>query len=117
MVDAVEESVVDSFTLKSEKFPNLSIAGQVKYSNKDFIFIQITNAKNAAYLQSKINQPYDVHFHMSTMNRVVFQQQHCALGWIIEHDLFDVLINNPKYDYIPRVSTDAEFIEQNYAFR
>lgn len=117
MVDAVEESVVDSFTLRCATFPNLAIGGQVKGSNKDLIFVQITDPKNAKYLQSKINQTYDMHFHISQVNRVVFQQQHCALEWIVEHDLFDMLINNRAYDFVPPNADPIGIDGGSYAFR
>lgn len=115
MIDAVEESLVDNFTLKCAQFPNLAITGQIKGSNKDMIFVQISDAKNSQYLQSKPNQSYSIHFHISQVNRVAFQQQHNALEWIAEHDLFDILINNPKYDLIP--THPIEDAEQNYVFR
>lgn len=118
MIDAVEESLVDSFTLKSNIFPTLSIAGQIKTSNKDFIFIQISETKDAKYLQNKcLIDVYDIHFNISSVNRVAYQQQHFALDWIVEHDLFDILINNPKYFYTGENLNDRKFNVQDYAFR
>lgn len=115
MIDAVEESIVDSFTLYCSDFPNLAIAGQIKGCNKELIFVVI-DQKQCSYLQSKPNQLYNIHFNLSQANRVAFQQQHSALYWMQEHDLFDVLINNPRYDFVPANTDPVETEGKCYEF-
>lgn len=96
MYEAADDSILDWFTLKPNPTKrNIAISGQVKGCNKDFIFVDIAE-ENVDYLKRNCNiESYDIHFHI---NRVPFQLQHNALEWTRKHNLFNQLINNPKYD-------------------
>lgn len=114
MVEAVDDSILDCFTLKPR--PNradISISGQIKASNKEFIFVEIVQ-EHVAYLKRNCEiESYDIHFHI---NRVPFQLQRNALDLIANHNLFQHLINNPKYDEYAKEETEL-FREESYTFR
>lgn len=114
MVEAVEESIVDCFTLKSAQSSNVSLGGQIKASNKDFIFIEITERDHSEYLQRNIHRTYDICFHV---NRLPFQLQHHALDWIESHRLFNVFVNNPSCEVVDRDFYGAAVSEESYVFR
>lgn len=101
MVEAVEESIVDSFILKPSEDENdlnvyqrVNISGQIKGINKDFIFVEISET-HLEYLKNNCHKKYNISFQL---NLLTFQLQHNALKWIRNHNLFHILVNNPKYD-------------------
>lgn len=118
MAEAAEESILDCFTLIPRKSPNVSLGGQVKGCNKEFIFIEITEKEHSDYLRANLHQFYDIIFHV---NRVPFQLQHYALEWIESHRLFNVLLNNPKFEIVDfnlfGTQRSNELIDENYVFR
>lgn len=72
LIEAVDESIIDCFTLRPSN-PLLSgyvIDGQVKTSNKDFIFVQITENEHCNYISYHPDRCYDIFFHV---NRTTFQ--------------------------------------------
>lgn len=115
MADAVEESIVDSFTLKpvlSEEEKrcrfrtNISIYGQIKGINKDFIFIEINDQHYADYVKQNCSRrSFDIYFQLNIMT---FQLQHNALNWMRLHKLFDLLVNNPEYNSLSAMSNYSE---------
>lgn len=56
------------------------------------------------------HQNYDVTFYS---NRLVFQLQHQVLKWLKNHDLFNVLIQNPEYKMFPN-RQNREYFEREY---
>lgn len=97
LVEGVEESAVDCFTLKpfNDRIHCPIISGQVKTCNKEFIFVEITELDHCTYLLKHPDRVYDIFFHV---NRVIFQLQHNALDWIMNHQLFHLFVNSPEYD-------------------
>lgn len=97
MIDAVEESLVDCFTLKPSN-PLIScvpIVGHIKTCNKDFIFVEIAEREHCNYILNHPDRTFDIFFHV---NRVTFQLQHYALDWMVKHQLFQLFVNSPKYE-------------------
>lgn len=105
LFEAVDESVVDCFTLKLSNPPYLPISfgGHVKTGNKDFIFVEIMEnifhddfkPRRGDFFLPSPKRHYDIFFHI---NRTPLQLQHFALRWIGEHKLFNVFVNSPMYD-------------------
>lgn len=112
MVEACDDTILDCFTLKS-KSSTRCISGQVRGCNKDYIFVEI-GEEHFEYLKSHCNvELYDIFFHI---NRIIYQLQHYALDLLFNRNLFNVLINNPKYN---RFSTKMVNLdeEKRYTFR
>ncbi|XP_031626698.1 putative helicase mov-10-B.2 isoform X2 [Contarinia nasturtii] len=107
MVEAVDENILDHFTLKPIKTSrifnkNISIPGSIKGCNKKYIFVKI-DEDGFDYLRRHCKWTFfDISFHM---NRTIFQLQHNALEWIEDHQLFSLLIKNPTYDVKQRVTS------------
>lgn len=117
LVEAVEESLVDHFILKPVHASHMSIEGQIKSCNKDYIFMSIKEKDQFNYLKGNAERLYDISFHV---NRMPYQLQHFALEWIGDHAIHNVLVNNPQYDIKVRdVDSDELFsvFRQNYIFR
>lgn len=132
MAEAIDESIVDSFTLKpiltdaeklnsdqrmrrySEK--HSSIYGQIKGINKEFIFLEINDQHFAEYVRKNCDcRHFDIYFQL---NLTTYQLQHNALEWMVNHHLFDSLVDNPHYNSIrlaidtidhPTVGIDYDF--------
>lgn len=117
LIDAVDESAVDCFTLKPSN-PLIScpiIGGHVKTCNKEYIFVEITESEHCKYLANHPDRIYDIFFHV---NRVTFQLQHYALQWMINHQLFAVFVNSSAYDRDEwNFNVCEPVIETNYPFR
>lgn len=116
MIEAVEESAVDCFTLKPSN-PLIScvpMAGHIKTCNKDFIFIEITEREHCNYILNHPDRSFDIFFHV---NRVTFQLQHYALDWMAEHQLFNLFVNSPKYDTHGRNLDGSATDDDDYTFR
>lgn len=123
MAEAVQESILDSFTLVSKPddgkskliTSNIQIPGQIKGINKEFIFLKIDDESHVNLVKSLCNDhTFNIYFRMNSMT---YDLQHQALKWMNSHSLFDSLVNNPKYNVdIPSVhsSANAEF---GYNFR
>lgn len=124
MAEAVEESILDSFTLKpvfsdeekssSRIRTNVSIYGQIKGINKDFIYIEINDQYFADYVKENCRRrSFDIYFQLNIMT---FQLQHNALKWMRLHNLFDQLINNPKYSLLS-IMMNHQCVGENYELR
>lgn len=123
MADGIEESIIDNFTLRAvftleeimySKFkPNVSICGQIKTTNKEFIFVEINDRRHAEHIRRNYNRKFDIFFQL---NVFAFQLQHNALRWIHKHNLFNILINNPKYDSVD-IEDYCSHAERDYYFR
>lgn len=61
----------------------------------DFIFIKIIDGfEDLLSCCKKDEQLFNINFHI---NRITYQLQHNALKWVKKHELFPILINNPRY--------------------
>lgn len=96
MADGVQESMLDSFTLKPVDSPHLSISGQVKHCTKDYIFVEIADRLHLDLLNNQ-RKKYDIIFHV---NRQTYQLQHYALECLVKKKLFDSFLKHPVYDCI-----------------
>lgn len=128
MAEAIEESILDSFTLKpilteGEKFARLSnprikkkdilIYGQIKGINKNDIFIEINDQHYADYIKDNCQRRhFDIYFQLNIMT---YQLQHNALKWLKLHNLFDLLIDHP--DYNAYTSGTKDNLVADYKFR
>lgn len=109
--DAVNENLLDFFTLTAVKSPtdsntdpnfiplsadtSLSVTGQIKSCNKYYIFVRFTG-ESLGFMSNghNLNRKFNIAFHV---NRTPFQLEHNVLERMRELDLFDCLINNPLY--------------------
>lgn len=118
LFDAVEESLVDGFTLKpSNQLIQCAtpIVGQIKTCNKEFIFVEIPEAEHRKYVQNHPDRVYDIFFHV---NRGPFQLQHYALHWLVKHQLFQQFVNSQAYDCDGwNFDVRSAAAEPNYSFR
>lgn len=69
----------------------ISLNGKIKRRESGKIYVEIFNAN-----KWDSQEQYDIAFEI---NRIVYQLQHNALEFIQKHRLFDILINNPSYQY------------------
>lgn len=128
MAEAINESIVDSFTLKPiltdeekqfrmrnpRKKIDISIFGQIKGINKDFIFLEINDEHYAEYVRNNCDRlHFDIYFQL---NLTTFQLQHNALEWIVRHGLFDLLVNSLEYNRTVD-TTDYPLVDIDYEFR
>lgn len=118
LAQAVEESIVDYFTLKPSNplIGGIVIEGRIKTNNKDFIFVEVIEPEHRRYLLNHPQRNYDIFFHV---NRLTFQLQHNALEMIVDHQLYHLFINSSKYDDRRR-NFDMNYtppIKDDYAFR
>lgn len=125
MAEAINESIVDSFTLEpiltdAEKQFNprkkidISIFGRIKGINKDFIFLEINDEHYAEYVGNNCGRRhFDIYFQLNLTN---FQLQHNALEWMVQHRLFDLLVNSPEYNRTVD-TTDYPLVDIDYEFR
>lgn len=92
----VEESLIDHFTMQSSHgyHPVVVASGQVKGSDKAFIYIEIIE-EDFDFVHTNCDKQYfDIEFHI---NRGPYQIQHRALEYVEKHNVHTMLINNPKY--------------------
>lgn len=117
MTEAIQESILDHFTLKSVRNSQISISGRIKGMNREYIFVEIGSDEGLNGCQSLLKRYgdkwYDISFHI---NRTPFQLQHYALK-CMNDDLFDALINNPNFDNAIVNNDCNSSIEYNYDFR
>lgn len=73
------------------------VSGQIKRSDKDYIYVEITEEDLHSFMSICDKQCFDISFHM---NRVGYQLQHRALDYMEQHGLHSILINNKQYDSI-----------------
>lgn len=96
IVDGLNENMLDHFTLTNPKWRG-SIDGRIKYnSEKELIIVEISE-ESVEYVETTIG--YNIEFHV---NRLPFQVQHRALDFVKNHNLVEILINNPEYDQSPK---------------
>lgn len=108
---AIED--ITGFTIKPSQFNLPSLP-----SNCQFSGIVMSYDKIKKIIRLKINEglsgmleyhweraEYDIEF---SSNRLTFKLQHHALKWMKEHDLFDVLINNPIYNEYPSQNNEQK---------
>lgn len=117
MIEAVEESAVDCFTLKPSNplICCVPLAGHIKTCSKDFIFVEITEREHCNYVLNHPDRSFDIFFHV---NRVTFQLQHYALEWIQEHQLFNLFVNSSQYNSNTNDWTfDGPATDVDYTFR
>lgn len=98
---AIDESLLDLFVLKPHKQTDFddelyrSYEGQIKRKSADKIFVEMSDECFSQFGDVAKNHSFDIKF---CLNRLPYQLQHLALDYLNDQHLFDVLINNPKYD-------------------
>lgn len=63
-----------------------------------FIYLRISNQYDELGQRSRDGITVNIEF--CTNNRNTYAVQHTAMRFIIDHELFDILINNPKYEMV-----------------
>lgn len=88
------------------------MSGQIKGKNNESIFLEIL--EGSEFLIGNHNdQTYDIDFHV---DRKPYRQQHNALQFIIQHQLFYLLIRNDKYNELP-CDPEKPVDYNNFVFR
>lgn len=94
---AIKNGIVDGFTMNPfhSATDNSSIRGNLSHCDNKFVYVKIVEGIDE--LSSKLMNNchfYNLNFHI---NRLSFQLQHNALAYMKSHELFPILINNPRY--------------------
>lgn len=87
-----------------------SVSGAIERKNEDKIFVKIYDEDLDYFQHNFKRESCDIFFNV---NKQPFQLQHNALKLMREHNLFNCLINNPKYDD----DTDDPGLNDHYAHR
>lgn len=103
---AIDENLLDQFVLTTHE--NIQFEGRKKSSNLEKIFVEINENCFEKFLKVSVEKSFDIHF---VLNRTPFQLQHLALDFIEDHGLFDILINNIKYDCTGNEQTNVNRYE------
>lgn len=94
IIHAIDEGLIDYFTMKPANGKRINISGQVLARNEVKVFVSIFG--NLRYVkENHKNENYDINF---LVNRQPFKLQHQALDLFQKHSLFSCLINNPRYE-------------------
>lgn len=95
---AVYASTIDALTITPAGVEQSTISGSIQVCDKKYIYIKIAEGfEELAVLNRNSMQFFDVDFHI---NQTSCQLQLQALDILIEHRLFEILINNPLYSTI-----------------
>lgn len=101
IVSAIEESLIDHFTLSSphQFFPKMKFCGRVLRCDEKNIHVEIFKEKDSSTLKTHCKvQPFDICF---TVNRLPYQMQHKTLKLVEQFNLHSLLINNENYEHRP----------------
>lgn len=95
---AIEESLIDHFTLQSSagSGPKIMASGRIRNCDKNSIYVEIIEDDFDFILKHCAKQYFDISFNI---NRVGYQLQHRALKYMEKHHLHSILINNKQYQY------------------
>lgn len=111
---AIDESLLDQFRLEMHKRDDnrangdqRCFEGKIQGKNVEKIFIEIPSESFLSVYQT---ESFDFRF---ILNRVPFQMQHFALDFLRDHDLFDLLIDNPAYDDVDGALTSTKDSEMS----
>lgn len=92
---AVSDSIIDSLSIFAKGVEHGRIDGRITNCDGKYIFIKITNGfEKLSVLATNMMQVFNVDFYI---NQTPFQLQIQALDLMVEHKLFETLINNPLY--------------------
>lgn len=94
---AWEKGTIDAFTvIPIASHLNITISGQISKVDSQYIYLKVVDGfSDLLYCQKNDGQHFNVFFNI---NRTVYQLQHNALKWFEKHNLFSLLIENPRYD-------------------
>lgn len=98
MKAAIDENNLDRFVLIPMQTPlkkNFEIMGQILYIREDCVFVDIFPQSFKQIKRIYETETFTIKFQV---NSVPYQQQHMALDYIVEHNLFNILINNSIYN-------------------
>lgn len=95
---AMDENLLDMFRLKSHNRKNgVFFDGQIKRKTADKIFVEISEENFSQFKLIHAQQSFDIEFYL---NRTPYQLQHFSLDVLYDQQLYEVLINNLKYNAI-----------------
>lgn len=98
---AIDENLLDMFVLEPHKQTDFDgelcarYEGRIKRKSADKIFVEMSDECFSQFGDVAKKYSFDIKF---CLNRLPYQLQHLALDYLNDQHLFDVLINNPKYD-------------------
>lgn len=105
---AFNEKILHNFIIKSNIGESKPLGFGKLIKSDDSLIFKVMQGFDRLEMYS--NKTKEVHF---ITNRLPYQQQHNALHWFTKHRLFDILINNPLFQYPP----DELIFDDNYIFR
>lgn len=95
---AIEENLLDALRLKpvtDDDYWLENYFGAIKGKDEEKIYIELYEQSFLSFHKVFKNQPFDIFFRF---NRLSFRMQHYALDFLRNHNLFNLLINNPAFD-------------------
>lgn len=94
---AVQDTIIDGFTISQggTQDPNIMMSGRIEGSDDKFVYISIAQGFEVlSGIHKNFGQFFDINFHI---DQTSFQLQLQALSFVVDHNLFEKLINNPSY--------------------
>lgn len=92
---AVSDSTIDALSIAPAGVEQSTIDGRIQVCDQNYIYIKIAEGfEELSLLNRNSMQFFDINFHM---NQTPYQLQLQALDFLVEHQLFEILINNPLH--------------------
>lgn len=114
MQDAVDESIVDFFELKSKSGDNHTLRGHIRGSDKNSIFLEVDHRDHNYLKDNCTNTFFDICFKV---NSLPYQVQHKALKYFEEFGLHSMLIVNEKFNNNSNFENSFNNDKIDYQFR
>lgn len=105
---AWRKGTIDAFIVKSsESEVDTVISGQIYQIDTYYILFKVLEGfEELVCLFGSEAHFFNITFNI---NRIVYQLQHNALKWIKEHNLFSILIDNPRYELTSFQKLESEY--------
>lgn len=106
---AIKELSIDAIAIEPKIVPDgvqyNTIDGRIQSCDEKFIYMEIVNGfDELSILTTNVMQCFDVNL---VVNQTPYQLQLQAIQFLVEHKLFNILINNPIYSTIVEEADDA----------
>lgn len=108
---AINESIVGALSIVSQGMIDDGIDGYILNSDLNYIYIKIVKGfEKLSTLCTNVMQNFHINFHI---NQTPYQLQIQALDFLVKHDLFKMLINNPLYSTLDSTMNQESSHTQN----
>lgn len=96
----------------TKMYGTLNISGYVANYDARFLYLRINSGHDEIRQLSLKSIPVDVSF---CFNQSTYAIQHAVIRFFVDHELFGILIKNPKYDIADDAVTNVD--EDQFNFR